>query len=430
MTSPQGDFHTMQPSSHIWRFWLAFVVLLPACGLAGAGDWPRFRGPNGAGIAEDKEVPVKWTEENILWKTPIPGVGHSSPIVCKGRVFLQSASEDGNERWLLCLDAGKGDILWKRAAPGREAHIHPLNSLASSTPATDGERVYAAFWDGQGIHLGAYAFKDGTPLWENDLGSYKSQHGFGHSPMVVDDKVVLANDQDGTSHLLAFDTKTGAKVWQIERRPYRACYSTPLIYTRPGGGKELIVVSTAGITSYNPADGRANWWYTWKFAKAPLRTVSSPILAGNLVLAASGDGAGDRDTIAVKLGGQGDVSGTNLVWQNRQFKYFAYVPCFLALGSHLYSVSDTGWAACHLAQTGEEIWRESLCKDGFLASPVLVAGKVYAVAKNGTVYVFEAAPKFKLLAQNRIGETVTSTPAVADNRLFIRGEKHLFCIGK
>lgn len=419
----------MQPQSRIARFWLACIVLLPVSGLASAGDWPRFRGPNGAGIAADKDVPVKWTEENILWKTPIPGVGHSSPIVCKGRVFLQSASEDGRERWLLCFDAKKGNILWKRAAPGQDAHTHPLNTLASSTPTSDGERVYAAFWDGRAIHLGAYDFNDGKPLWENDLGGYKSQHGFGHSPMLLDGKVILANDQDGTAHLLAFDARSGNKVWQSERRPYRACYSTPLIHTKPDGDKELIVASTAGITGYNPADGKANWWYTWKFARAPLRTVSSPIVADDRVFATSGDGAGDRDAIAVKVGSHGDVSGTNLLWQNRQFKYFAYVPCLLALGNHIYSVSDTGWAACHLAQTGEEIWRVPLCKGSFIASPVLVDGKIFAVNQNGSVYVFEAAAKFRKLAENRIGEAVSSTPAVADNRLFLRGEKHLFCIG-
>lgn len=420
----------MQPRSCTRRVWLAFVVLLPVSGLARGGDWPRFRGPNGAGIAADKDVPVKWTEENILWKTAIPGVGHSSPIVCQGRVFLQSASEDGQERWLLCLDANKGNLLWKRSAPGQEAHTHPLNTLSSSTPASDGERVYAASWDGRSIHLGAYAFKDGKPLWKTNLGGYKSQHGFGHSPMLLDGKVILANDQDGTSHLLAFDARKGNKVWQTERTPYRACYSTPLIHTKPNGDKELIVASTAGITGYNPDDGTATWWYTWKFARAPLRTVSSPILADNLVFATSGDGAGDRDAIAIKVGDQGDVSGTNLLWQNRQLNYFAYVPCLLALGNHIYSVNDKGFAACHLAQTGQEIWRVQLCKDGFTASPVMVDGKVLAVSKNGTAYVFEATPKFNKLAANRIGEAVSSTPAVAENRLFLRGEKHLFCIGK
>jgi outer membrane protein assembly factor BamB len=419
----------MQPQPRIWRFWLAFVVLLSACGLAVAGDWPRFRGPNGAGIAPDKDVPVKWTEENILWKTPIPGIGHSSPIVCKSRIFLQSASEDGRDRWLLCLDTDKGTILWKTRSPGEQAKKHPRNSLASSTPASDGERVYAAFWDGKTVHLGAYDFKSGKPLWEKNLGSYTSQHGFGHSPMLIDGKVILANDQDGSSHLLAFDAKSGDKIWQTERTPYRACYSTPIVHVTPDGGKELIVASTAGITGYNPVDGKPNWWYTWKFARMPLRTVGSPILAGNLVIATSGDGAGDRHVIAVKLGGQGDVTAGNLAWEDRKNYPFPYVPCLLAYGDYLFGVHDKGVASCHLAQNGEEVWRKRL-DSGFTASPILVDGKVYAASESGLVYVFAAAPRFQLLAENRIGEAVFSTPAVADKRLFIRGEKHLFCIGK
>src|SRR5262249_49569608 len=151
-------------------------------------------------------------------------------------------------------------------------------------------------------------------------------------PMLIDGKVILANDQDGTSHLHAFDAKTGAKAWQTERRPYRACYSTPFIRTREDGVKELIVASTAGITGYEPDDGKANWWYTWSFAGMPLRTVASPIAANGLVFANGGDGSGDRHTIAVKLGSKGDVTATNLVWENNKPRYFAYVPCFLARG--------------------------------------------------------------------------------------------------
>lgn len=430
MVAPQEGLRIMLSRSRIWRFWLALAISLPACGLASAGDWPRFRGPNGAGIADDKGVPVTWTEDNILWKTAIPGAGHSSPIVCKGRVFLQSASEDGDERWLLCLDARKGEILWKTRSPGEAAKKHPLNSLASSTPATDGERVYAAFWDGTTIHLGAYDFKDGKLLWQHDLGSYKSQHGFGHSPMLIGGKVILANDQDGTSHLLAFEAESGNKVWQTERKPYRACYSTPILRDKPEGGKELVVVSTTEITGYNPADGKANWWYTWKFAKKPLRTVGSPITAGESVLASSGDGDGSRHLIAVRFGGQGEVSRKNLLWEKTARRYSPYVPSLLTRGNYLYSINDDGLAVCQLAQSGEEIWRKELKRKSFLASPILVDGKVYAIDVDGSVFVFAAEPKFQLLATNTLGEAVTSSPAVADNRLFIRGENHLFCIGK
>jgi outer membrane protein assembly factor BamB len=421
----------MQPRPHHRRFSLALGVLLLASGPAAAADWPRFRGPNGTGISADKDVPVKWTaDKGVLWNTEIPGVGHSSPIVQGGRVFLQSASADGKTRWLLGLDAATGAIIWKSPAPGQRAHTHPLNSLASSTPATDGERVYAVFWDGADMHLGAYDFKDGKAVWEKNLGGFKSQHGVGHSPMLIDDKVIVADDQDGSANLFAFDSRTGNKAWQVERKAFRTCYSTPLARTRGDGGKELLVASTAGITGYNPANGTPNWSYTWSFANKPLRTVASPIVAGDLVIANSGDGDGSRHLIAVKLGEKGDVTGTNLVWQKLERRYSPYVPCLLARGDHLYSVTDVGRAICHVARTGEEVWNQELSRDGFIASPILVDGKVYAIAKNGAVFVFEASPTYKLLARNTVGEPVSSTPAVADNRLFIRGDKHLFCIGK
>jgi outer membrane protein assembly factor BamB len=420
----------MQLRSRNRRIWISLPLLLALGGFLHAGDWPRFRGPNGAGIAADKDVPVKWNEDNVLWKTAIPGIGHSSPIVCRGQVFLQSASEDAKEHWLISLDAATGKILWKTPSSGRSARKHPLNSFASSTPASDGQRVYDVSWDGKDIHLGAFDFKDGKPIWEKNLGGFKSQHGVGHSPMLIDGKVILANDQDGSSHLLAVDAKSGAKVWQVERKPFRTCYSTPILRDRPDGGKELIVASTAGISGYNPADGKVNWWYTWSFRSMPLRTVASPILTKDLVIATSGDGSGVRDTIAVKLGVEGDVTADNLAWENRKNEPFSYVPCLLARGDYLFSVHDKGKASCHLASSGEEVWNERLDAAGFTASPVLVDGKIYTVANNGSVYVYEAAAQFKLLAKNTVGEQVSSSPAVADNRLFIRGEEHLFCIGK
>ncbi len=258
----------MQAQHRKRHFLLPLGILLLAWGAAEAGDWPRFRGPNGSGIATDKDVPVKWKADNILWKTPLSGVGHSSPVVSRGRVFLQLSSEDGAERWLLCLDAMNGKLLWKRGVTAKKAHTHPLNSLASSTPALCADKVFAVYWDGKDMHLSAYDFK-GERRWDKNLGAFKSQHGVGHSPMLVDDKVIVANDQDGSAHLLAFHARTGEKAWETERKPFRACYSTPFLHVQPGGAKELIVASTAGVTGYNPADGKPNWWYTWSFPGMP-----------------------------------------------------------------------------------------------------------------------------------------------------------------
>jgi outer membrane protein assembly factor BamB len=406
---------------------LALVVALAATQSLPASDWTRFRGPNGTGVSNDKGVPVKWTKENILWKTPIPGVGYGSPIVSKGKVFLQSAAQDGTSRSLICVDATSGKILWAQKMPGTKAHIHKLNSRASSTPASDGERVYSLFWDGSDITLFAHDF-DGKLVWKHPLGRFTSQHGAGGSPIVHDGKLIFVNDQDGSSAVICLDAQTGKQIWKQVRKPFRACYSTPFIMPSSEGKTELVVATTAGITGYDLQSGQENWIFNWDFGKGmPLRTVGSPIRADGLILAASGDGSGARHTIAVRTGGKGDVSKTHLVWEMK--KDFPYVPTMLVRGDYIYSVKDQGIAYCHVAKTGEQVWSERLGSTVF-ASPVMIDGKIYAAAENGTVYVFEAAPKFKLLAENSIGEPISATPAVVDNHLFVRAKSDLFCIGK
>jgi outer membrane protein assembly factor BamB len=397
-----------------------------------AGNWPRFRGPNGTGVAADKDVPVEWNETSgIKWKTEIPGLGHSSPIVWGDRLFLQSASADGTQRLLLCLNTADGKIVWSRTVPGSTATKHPKNSLASSTPATDGERVYALFWDGKDVTLYAYDFK-GELVWHRDLGSFTSQHGAGTSPMIYEDKVILANDQDGKAELLALDSKTGKPVWQIERKAFRTCYATPFLLEKGDGTPELIVASTAGVSSYNPKDGGENW--TWANFNPRCRCVASPIGGDGLVIANTGNGEGDRQAVAVKVGGKGDVTKTNLAWETKEMPY---VPTLLLSGGYLYGVRDKAdktvkdrkLAACFEAKTGKVVWSEEI-GGTFSSSPVLINGNVYAASEEGDVYVFAAAPTFKLLARNNLGERVMATPAVADNRLYYRCETHLICIGK
>jgi outer membrane protein assembly factor BamB len=426
------------------RFPLVLGVLLSLSLAAGAAEWSRFRGPNGTGASDDKDVPVEWNDkQNIRWKIAIPGKGHSSPVVWGNRLFLQTAAKDGKDRSLLCVDTDKGEILWSKGIPGNPSSMHKLNSLASSTPATDGERVYCLFWDAKDLLLYAYDFK-GEVVWKrgdaadkdrSDLGVHEakatggqSQHGAGGSPIVYDGKVFFANDKDGASELLAFDAKTGKTLWKADRKPFRICYSVPFVLEKKDAESELIVGSTAGITGYDPKNGHENWNFSWSFKKTkPLRTIGSPIAHQGLVFQNSGDGDGSRDLIAVKLGGKGDVSGTNLAWEKSGFPY---VPTLLGFGDYLFAVTDKpGTACCYLAKTGTEVWQERLGST-FTASPILIDGKIYIVDDDGDVFVLEAGPKFKQLARNSLGEGVSATPAVANNCLYIRGNEHLFCIGK
>jgi outer membrane protein assembly factor BamB len=408
---------------------------------ARADNWPRFRGPNGTGVANGQDLPVHFGEQSgILWKTPLPGLGNSSPVVWGDRLFLQTSSDDGRERSLLCLSVADGKILWSRSVPGRRAAKHPKNTYASSTPATDGERVYACFWDGKDVLLAAYDF-DGKKLWDRNLGPFRSQHGVGASPIVYRDKVIFANDQDArkkdgepvseyASTLLALSGRDGSIVWQVPRLSYRACYSAPFLRKVAGAPPELVLVSTTEVTGYDPETGAKNWSWHWKFAtKMPLRMTGSPAYHESTLFAISGDGNGDRQMAAVRLDGTGTQTKPQLRWENR--KNFPYVPSLLAHGDYVFFVNDLGIAGCFAAKTGKRVWFERLKgARSFIASPVLVDGKIYAASEDGDVFVLAAEPTFKLLARNPLGEPVSASPAVADRRLFIRGEHHLFCIGK
>jgi outer membrane protein assembly factor BamB len=425
---------------------LALSLALPAV----AADWTRFRGPNGSGVVPDPGVPLKWSAtENVVWKVDVPGVGHSSPIVVKGRVILESASRDGAQRMLLCYDAGTGQLKWTKTDPGQKVPtIHAKNSLASSTPTSDGERVFALFWDGRVVTLYAYDL-DGNEKWSASLGGYVSQHGVGMSPVAYGGKVFVNYDQDDPSmaqkprpgevppgpvaenpaEVLAFDAKTGEKLWAAKRKAYRACSSTPFVRELSGGKAELVVSSTAGLTGYDPDTGKVNWDWSWKFPVKPLRTVGSPVLAGGVVVAPSGDGDGSRDMVAVSPG-----PSPKLLWEKR--KDTPYVPVPVARGDHLYWVTDGGLAFCAETRTGKEVWGHerafpNLSKGTYVhSSPVLVGDNVVAVAETGQAVVFKATPDgFDEVARNDLGESVTASPAAADGKLYIRGAEHLFCIG-
>jgi outer membrane protein assembly factor BamB len=400
---------------------LAFLSILAFSG----ADWPRFRGPNGTGIAADRDVPVKWTAENILWTTSLPGSSHSSPIVVKGKVYLLSATQ--TQRLLVCIDAIKGNQLWTKTVPGKVGRTHRKSSLASATPCSDGEKVYCVFWDAKNVGLYAYDLA-GKLVWQRGLGAFTSQHGPGFSPIVYGGKVIVNNDQDGKATLQAFDAKTGEPAWSVKRTAFRACYSTPFVLEEGTAGPELIVASTAGLTGYNPADGKEVWNYTWSHTGMALRTVGSPVADDGLVFLGAGDGSGARGMIAVKLGGKGDVSKTHLAWDKDSDT--PYVPSMLAYKGHVYTITDDGRATCYEGKSGKELWRRRLGST-VSASPVLIDGKVYSIDEKGEVFVFEARPEeCKVLARNRLDEAVSSTPAVSNGRLYIRGARHLICVGK
>jgi outer membrane protein assembly factor BamB len=406
---------------------------------ARAENWDRFRGPNGLGIATDKSIPVSFDDKtNVVWKLALPGLGNSSPVIWGKHLFLQTASADGAQRVLQCIDVTQGKELWSRGIPGAKVKVHDKNTLASSTPVTDGEAVFVSFWDGKDIFLVAYNFK-GDLLWNKPFGYFSSQHGAGASPILFRDKVIFYNDMDKDDFktkqpmprpatLYALNKGTGDVAWELPREAFRACYTAPFILDQPGTPPQLIVTSTTSIASYNPDNGGQNWDWHWKFKRARLRTIGGSIYLDGMLFACSGDGDGSRYMNAIALNGSGKNAQPKQVWENS--KDFPYVPCLLSRGDHLYFVNDLGFAGCFEAKTGKQAWFERIPDATFTASPVLIGDKVYAPSEQGDVYVFAATREaFQPLTKNHLGESIRATPAVANGRLYIRGQHHLFCIG-
>ena len=416
----------------MYRFGTLLLVTL-WCLPASAADWPRFRGNNGTGMTADT-VPLKWNDETILWSKELPFVGNGSPIVVNGKVYLQAAAKDGSARHLVCLNAKTGKQEWVTTLPGEAAHTHTKNSLSSSTPASDGERIYCLFWDGDSIFL--YGFDlAGKELWKQRLGGYKSQHGPASSPMVARGKVIVNYDQDGAAQVVAFDGKTGDKTWSASRKAFRACYSTPFLRGRDNGSKEdLVVASTAGLTGYDIESGAIAWNWDWNFYEKPLRTVGSAVEAGNLIVAISGDGDGSRHAVVV------DPEGANrtpeLKWEKTRKEETPYVPGPIALKDHLYWVTDTGNAKCLELRTGKEIWSERAFPTSVSSSLILTQSTsndplILAIADSGRSIFFKASPEgFEKVADNDLKAPTYATPAVADGRLYLRAGSKLVCVGK
>jgi outer membrane protein assembly factor BamB len=403
---------------------LALALALPLA----AADWPRFRGPNGTGVA-DGPAPDP-DEKNLLWKVALPGQGVGSPIVVGDKLFLQADTKDGAKRSLLCLDAADGKPVWSRDLPGKFVRVgkdgrHIKNSMASSTPASDGEQVYCVFWDGEAVSLHAYDLA-GNPRWQQPLGAYKSEHGAAHSPAVYKGKVFVNLDQDGKATLFAFDAKTGSRAWgPVDRPAHRACYAVPYLYEPAGKPAELIVGSTTGVDSYDPDTGKVNWHYT---LATKLRMIGTPVLASGLLVFYCGEGGDSRYGIALKPGGAGDVTGTAKAWEMK--KSLPYVPSMLTKDGLLFWVHDNGLACCADAKTGEMFWEERLFGDKVTASPVLIGDRILVIAEKGEVAVLKAAKGYELLAKKRVPEGVFASPAISAGKLYVRGTGHLFCYGE
>jgi outer membrane protein assembly factor BamB len=406
---------------------LAFAALAAVlfANAALAEDWPGWRGPRADGTASGTRYALKWSPtENVKWKLELPGSGHSSPVVSKGRVFVTGCVEKSNARVLYCADRATGKLLWEKTAVVAELEKkHGENSWASSTPAADGERVYVTFFDKPQLRLYCYDYS-GKLLWEKNPGEFHSVHGFCSPPVLYNDLVIVNGDQDAPkgqhAYIVAFDKKSGQERWRIDRPNKLRSYCPPVI-VEAAGKKQMVLTGSKCVTSYDPDTGKQLW-----IVDGPTEQfVSSVVLHDGLILLTAGFPV--YWVMAIDPGGSGNVTKTHVRWSRKNEG--SYVPSPVASGGKLFLVDDIHYkASCWDVKSGKLEWQEQLGRVKFRSSAVLAEGRVYFTAEDGVTYVVKASDEYELLAKNPLGERVYASPAFSDGEIFIRGARHLWCI--
>ncbi len=397
---------------------------LLAAGLARplfADDWPAWRGPQGNGISSESEAPLNWNaSENIAWRTEIPGRGRSSPIVFGNRVFVTTGVEEDQSRRVICIDRSDGKIQWSAVVHnGPGGKMHQDNTMASSTPATDGERIYAVFVDDQGMKVVAVDF-DGKIVWSASPGTFFSNHGFAASPVLFGNGVIVNGHQDGSAFVVMLDRESGEELWRYTPAVNQRSFSTPVL-TQYEGADQLILTGSQQTVGLNPATGEL----IWSAAGPSEKFVCTPSVGHGMVF--SFGGSPDKKSLAVKLGGAGDVTETHVVWRNE--RAMPYVPSPLLVGDYLHIVNDLGVYTCIEPVSGK-VLHTARALGSTYSSPIAVGDRIYMFEDTGRCTILENRPGFHVLAKNDLGEEMYSTPAVSDRQLFVRTTTALVCIGK
>ena len=427
-------------------------------------EWPRFRGSNGGVAADHPSLPDQWgPAQNIVWKIDVPGRSWSSPVIWGDHIFVTTAintletesllpvasyvsrSNGGTmtfmdvskpsapHRWVLYdVDLKTGRIRWERVAhtgvPAKSRHLK--NSYAAETPVTDGERVYVYFGD-----VGLFAYDmDGKLLWSRPMDALETQTGFGHaaSPVVDDSRVYIVNDNEEQSFIAAYDKRTGAQVWRVDRKE-ASSWTTPLVWKNELR-TEIVTAATGGVRSYD-----VNGGLLWQFTGMSTFAVPSPLASGGLLYVMSGYTASAlRPAYAIRAGATGDISlkpdqtsSEFIVWADRTLGTFHASP--LVYRGCYYILHDRGFLTCNDPGTGKPIYpRQRISSDTatFTASPWAYNGKVFALSEDGDTFVFQSGPEFKVLGKNSLNEMALATPAVAGGSLIIRTASKLYRISK
>jgi outer membrane protein assembly factor BamB len=396
--------------------WLRALLVLFACVAASkAEDWPQFRGPTGQGHSSAIQLPESWSEqENIRWKTAIPGLGWSSPVVSGNQVWITTAIDAAGSLRALCVDRQTGEMLQDVEVFRKEdlGRIAAKNSHASPTPVLDGKHVYVHF----GAHGTACLTTDGETIWRREL-AYDHRHGPGGSPVIWNDLLVVVCDGPDQQFTIALDKDNGAVRWKVEHHGQQA-YSTPLVI---GSGDKAQLITSQGeaLIAYRPSDGSE----LWRCRHAGHSVVPRPVVGNGLVYFCSG--SWPPALFAVRLGGKGDITDSHVEFSVR--RGVPLNPSPLVVDSRLYLVSDQGVLSCFSATDGHELWRERL-GGAFTASPTYADGKIYLLDENGTMHVVADADKFRLISSNSIEGRTLASPAFVEHAIYLRSDTHLYRI--
>ena len=401
---------------------VAGVLFLFTLGASAAEpNWPRWRGPEGNGQSAETNIPLKWDASSVVWKTPLKGIGQSSPIVWGERIFLTSALGSGKTRLVMGLDRKSGKVLWEKEAwTGTPEASHNQNGWASATCATDGERVVAFFGKG-GLHC--YDV-EGKPLWSRDLGAFPGAWGTAASPVIVGDLVIQNCDAAGVGLLVAVDKKTGKDAWKTPRpAPERGGWTTPVLID-VDGKQELVLNGETTVTSHDPATGKILWT-----CKTFIGRGDPTVTPGKGLLFVVNGQPGD--IYAIKPGGSGDITKSHMAWHTPR-KNGRDQPSPILVDDYLVVSSMSGMTTCYQASTGKPLWTERI-KGVFSSSPVAAGGVVYFQNEAGETTVIKPGPKLDIVETNVLaakGEVFRASLTPCGGQMFSRSDKALYCIGK
>lgn len=406
-----------------WRAGLVLALLLGIVGGStwGAGPaWPRWRGPQGDGHSSETSLPTKWSTASVAWSVDLPGIGQSSPIVWGEKIFLTSSLEKGQKRVVLCVDRQTKKVAWQHTAwTGPPGPSHSMNGWASATCTTDGQRVYAFFGEGGGVHC--YTV-DGKPLWEKQIGVYDNKWGSASCPVLVGDTLIQLVDSDNNAFITGLDRLSGKELWKTKRENFRG-WSTPVL-VQAGGRAELVVNGHAAVCAYNPLTGKE----LWRCKNSGGRGTPSVTPGHGMLFVSNGVRA---MLYAVKPGGNGDVSQTQVAWKTDRKS--RDIPSPIVLDDYVLIVSLRGGIlGCYEAKTGKELWKERLGTN-FSASPVAWKGLAFFLNESGETFVVKPGPKYQVVARNKIEapaeELFRASISPCDGQLFVRSTKKLYCFG-